>query len=56
MFYQQFTGVVRHLIILNVLVFIGSYVILGQESFPRMMEGDENEKQRRSRCFIRDLS
>lgn len=42
MFYQQFTGVVRHLIILNVLVFIGSYVILGQESFPRMMEGDES--------------
>ena len=41
MFYQPFTGVVRHLIILNVLVFIGSYVILGQESFPRIMEGDE---------------
>ncbi|MCA0234786.1 MAG: rhomboid family intramembrane serine protease [Bacteroidetes bacterium] len=41
MFYQSFTGVVRHLIILNVLVFIGSYVILGQESFPRIMEGDE---------------
>ncbi len=41
MFYQPFTGVVRHLIILNVLVFIGSYVVLGQESFPRLMEGDE---------------
>jgi len=40
MFYQPFTGVVRHLIILNVLVFIGSYVVLGQESFPRLMEGD----------------
>ena len=42
MFYQPFTGVVRHLIILNVLVFIGSYVILGQESFPRIMEGNES--------------
>ncbi len=40
MFYQPFTGVVRHLIILNVLVFIGSYVILGAESFPRIMDGD----------------
>ncbi|MEQ1744410.1 MAG: rhomboid family intramembrane serine protease [Saprospiraceae bacterium] len=32
-FYQPFTGVVRHLIILNVLVFIGSYVALGAETW-----------------------
>ena len=32
-FYQPFTGVVRHLIILNVLVFIGSYAILGSETW-----------------------
>lgn len=32
-FYQPFTGVVRHLIIINVLVFIGTYVLLGQEKY-----------------------
>lgn len=32
-FYQPFTGVVRHLIILNVLMFVGTYVILGSESW-----------------------
>ncbi|MBL7795546.1 MAG: rhomboid family intramembrane serine protease [Saprospiraceae bacterium] len=32
-FYQPFTGVVRHLIILNVLMFIGSYAILGTASW-----------------------
>ncbi len=31
MFYQPFTGVVKHLIILNALFFIGSYVLLGEE-------------------------
>ncbi len=30
-FYQPFSGVVRHLIIINALMFIGTYVILGQE-------------------------
>lgn len=30
MYSQPFTGVVKHLIILNVLMFIGSYVILGE--------------------------
>ena len=30
-FYQPFTGVVRHLVIINVLMFIGTYVILGPE-------------------------
>jgi membrane associated rhomboid family serine protease len=32
-FYQPFTGIVRHLIILNVLMFVGTYVILGSESW-----------------------
>lgn len=32
-FYQPFTGVVRHLIILNVLMFIGSYALLGGEAW-----------------------
>lgn len=32
-FYQPFTGVVRHLIILNVLMFIGSYALLGSEAW-----------------------
>jgi membrane associated rhomboid family serine protease len=32
-FSQPFTGVVRHLIIINVLVFIGSYAILGSETW-----------------------
>jgi membrane associated rhomboid family serine protease len=32
-FYQPLTGVVRHLLILNVLMFIGSYAILGNESW-----------------------
>lgn len=32
-FYQPFTGVVRHLIILNALMFIGSYALLGAESW-----------------------
>ncbi len=41
-FYQPFSGVVRHLIILNVLMFIGTYVILGSESFLRIGEGDES--------------
>lgn len=41
-FYQPFTGVVRHLIIINVLMFVGTYVILGQESFPRIAAGDES--------------
>lgn len=31
-FYQPFSGVVRHLIILNVLMFIGTYAILGSET------------------------
>lgn len=30
-FYQPFTGVVRHLIIMNALMFVGTYVILGSE-------------------------
>ncbi len=30
---QSFTGVVRHLIILNALMFVGSYAILGSESW-----------------------
>jgi membrane associated rhomboid family serine protease len=30
-FNQSFTGVVRHLIILNLLTFVGSYVVLGEE-------------------------
>ncbi|MEI6410751.1 MAG: rhomboid family intramembrane serine protease [Bacteroidota bacterium] len=30
-FYQPFTGVVRHLVIINVLMFIGTYVLLGPE-------------------------
>jgi membrane associated rhomboid family serine protease len=30
---QPFSGVVRHLIILNVLMFIGTYILLGQESW-----------------------
>jgi len=30
-FYQPFSGVVKHLIILNVLLFIGSYALLGGE-------------------------
>ncbi|MBX2893389.1 MAG: rhomboid family intramembrane serine protease [Saprospiraceae bacterium] len=29
-FYQPFTGVVRHLIIINVLMFVGTYIILGE--------------------------
>lgn len=36
-FYQPFTGVVRHLIIINVLMFIGTYVILGPEHMDRTM-------------------
>ncbi|MCK6693157.1 MAG: rhomboid family intramembrane serine protease, partial [Thermoanaerobaculia bacterium] len=32
-FYQPFTGVVRHLIILNVLMFFGTYVIMGPEAW-----------------------
>lgn len=32
-FYQPLTGVVRHLLILNVLMFIGSYALLGNESW-----------------------
>lgn len=32
-FSQPFNGVVRHLIIINVLVFIGSYAILGSETW-----------------------
>lgn len=31
--FQSFTGVVRHLIIINVLMFIGSYILLGSETF-----------------------
>jgi membrane associated rhomboid family serine protease len=34
-FYQPFSGVVRHLIIINALLFIGTYVILGQEHWDR---------------------
>lgn len=30
-FYQPFTGVVRHLVIINILMFVGTYVILGPE-------------------------
>jgi membrane associated rhomboid family serine protease len=40
MFYQSFSGVVRHLVILNVLMFFGSYVLFGEESFQRMVSGD----------------
>ena len=36
-FYQPFTGVVRHLIIINVLMFIGTYVLLGQEHYDSMI-------------------
>ncbi len=32
-FYQPLTGVVRHLLILNVLMFIGTYALLGNESW-----------------------
>lgn len=32
-FYQPFSGVVRHLLILNVLMFIGTYALLGNESW-----------------------
>jgi membrane associated rhomboid family serine protease len=32
-FYQPFTGVVRHLVIINVLAYIGSYVLLGPEHY-----------------------
>lgn len=31
-FYQPFTGVVRHLIILNALMFVGTYILLGSET------------------------
>jgi len=41
-FYQPFTGVVRHLIILNVLMFIGTYIILGPESWSAETGGYEN--------------
>jgi membrane associated rhomboid family serine protease len=37
-FYQPFTGVVRHLLIINVLMFIGTYVILGSESWDPVSE------------------
>lgn len=38
-FYQPFTGVVRHLIILNVLMFVGSFVVLGSEVWnPEMLD------------------
>ncbi|MCB0575529.1 MAG: rhomboid family intramembrane serine protease, partial [Saprospiraceae bacterium] len=30
-FYQPFSGVVRHLIIINALMFVGTYVIMGPE-------------------------
>jgi len=33
LFYQPFSGVVKHLILLNVLVFVGSYVLLGSEGW-----------------------
>lgn len=32
-FYQPFSGVVKHLLILNVLMFIGTYAILGNETW-----------------------
>lgn len=32
-FQQPFSGVVRHLIIINVLMFVGSYVVLGAENW-----------------------
>ncbi|MBK8555698.1 MAG: rhomboid family intramembrane serine protease [Lewinellaceae bacterium] len=32
-FYQPFTGVVRHLLIINVLMFVGTYVLMGPESY-----------------------
>jgi hypothetical protein len=31
--YQPFTGVVRHLVIINVLMFVGTYIILGPEQY-----------------------
>ncbi|HRI58548.1 MAG TPA: rhomboid family intramembrane serine protease [Saprospiraceae bacterium] len=36
-FYQPFSGVVRHLIIINVLMFIGTFVLLGQEHYDSMI-------------------
>lgn len=45
-FYQPFSGVVRHLIILNVLMFIGTYVILGPESMQRLLAGDPSGQGR----------
>ncbi|MCS6928946.1 MAG: rhomboid family intramembrane serine protease [Saprospiraceae bacterium] len=36
MFYQPLTGVVKHLIILNALMFFGSYVLLGSETWDFM--------------------
>lgn len=32
-FYQPFTGVVRHLVIINVLMFVGTYILLGPERY-----------------------
>ncbi|MBU6341374.1 MAG: rhomboid family intramembrane serine protease [Bacteroidetes bacterium] len=32
-FYQPFTGVVRHLVIINVLMFFGTYIVLGPEHY-----------------------
>lgn len=32
-FYQPFTGVVKHLVVLNALMFVGSYIILGPEAW-----------------------
>ena len=32
-FYQPFTGVVRHLVIINALMFVGTYILLGPERY-----------------------
>ncbi len=41
-FYQPFSGVVRHLIIINVLMYIGTYIVLGPEHLNWAM-GDLDE-------------
>jgi membrane associated rhomboid family serine protease len=38
-FYQPFTGVVRHLIIINALMFFGSYIVFGSESYNTDLHG-----------------
>lgn len=40
-FYQPFSGVVRHLIIINVLMFVGTYVLLGDPHWTISEDGRE---------------